>query len=584
MKRSTIVIAAGLLSTFVAAAQEPPRYEAFLGYTYVRANQFNQNLGLAQSIGGFSMNGGSGQFIYNFSKWIGVVADFGAVHKGNVGIINAENTTAFTLFGPRVYFRKGRFSPFGEVLFGAVYREVSKEVNGVTNLDTPFLPVVYPSNLFPGPDAQVTARISTSENAFAMEAGGGLDYRISKHFSYRPVEVDYVLTRFPSLSTGTRQNQSSISASTGIIFAFGGEKAAVMPQAMKACPDGSSVPAGQPCPKTNLSLNLSAAATEVCPGEAVNVTPSLTGAKLSMVGFQWSVNGQNVSQGPNFTFETEGKQPGTYTIKAMAGGPQFNTASAETNITVKAYVAPSATVNASPMQIYSGDKSTVSASCSGQCGGPLKAPTFSASEGSIEGDQFDSSTVSFDGSNNAEQRKTVTITASCADDKNVGTGTAQIEVIKKATIAPIRLHDILFSRDSARVNNCGKRVLLEQLRSYYERDTGGSVVLVGHQTSDEKPTNLSDQRALNAAAVVSAGSGICMSIPASQVQVSAPGTDQNGVDFDPGFCESSVPKSAESEQRRVVVWFVPSGGQMPTSVTNMQPASSLSVSSLGCPK
>ena len=54
-----------------------------------------------------------------------------------------------------------------------------------------------------------------------MKAGGGLDYRLGKHFSLRPVEVDYVLTRFPSLLTGTRQNQNSIAASAGIIFTFG---------------------------------------------------------------------------------------------------------------------------------------------------------------------------------------------------------------------------------------------------------------------------------------------------------------------------------------------------------------------------
>ena len=54
-----------------------------------------------------------------------------------------------------------------------------------------------------------------------MEAGGGLDYRISKYFSVRPVEVDDVLTRFPSLSLGTRENQSSIKGSAGVVFTFG---------------------------------------------------------------------------------------------------------------------------------------------------------------------------------------------------------------------------------------------------------------------------------------------------------------------------------------------------------------------------
>jgi hypothetical protein len=144
VKKSITLIAVVLLFALVGAAQEPPRYEAFLGYTYVRANQFNQNAGLGQSIGGFDMNGGTGQFIYNFNKWISGVGDFGAVYKPNIGIVNATNTTAFTFFGPRLSYRKHRFSPFGEVLFGAAYRFLSTQVNVLTGPGTPVVPVATP--------------------------------------------------------------------------------------------------------------------------------------------------------------------------------------------------------------------------------------------------------------------------------------------------------------------------------------------------------------------------------------------------------------------------------------------------------
>jgi hypothetical protein len=151
----------------VAAATELARYEAF-GSTYVRANQFNQNIRLGQAIGGFDMYG---------------------------GIVSASKTAAFTFAGPRLYFRKGRFSPFGEVFLGAAYRHISTGV-AVTDPTTPSLQVANPSSLFPGPNAQVYARLTTTQNAFAMEAGGGgLDYRISKYFSVRRMEVGYVLTQ-----------------------------------------------------------------------------------------------------------------------------------------------------------------------------------------------------------------------------------------------------------------------------------------------------------------------------------------------------------------------------------------------------
>jgi hypothetical protein len=54
-----------------------------------------------------------------------------------------------------------------------------------------------------------------------MKVGGGLDWRFNKHFGFKPVEVNYVLTRFPNLSTGDRSNQNSIAASAGFLFTWG---------------------------------------------------------------------------------------------------------------------------------------------------------------------------------------------------------------------------------------------------------------------------------------------------------------------------------------------------------------------------
>jgi len=222
MTQSTTLIAAGLLSAFAAGATDIPKYEAFLGYTYVRANQFNQNTGLGKTIGGFDMNGGSVQFIYNFNKSFSFVADVGAVAKQNVGIINADDTTTFYLFGPRLSYRNhSRFTPYAQILFGGATRAVSRQLDVFTSGNNPVFPVVAPHDLFPGDNLEITAQVSATQTAFAMAVGGGLDWRLGKHFSFRPVAVDYVLTRFPSLLTGNNQNQNSIRASAGIIFTFG---------------------------------------------------------------------------------------------------------------------------------------------------------------------------------------------------------------------------------------------------------------------------------------------------------------------------------------------------------------------------
>jgi hypothetical protein len=222
MKKSITLIGTLVLFALVASATDFPKYETYVGYTYVRANQFNQNTGLGQTIGGFDMEGGSFQFIYNFNKRVSFVADIGAVTKQNVGIINADNTTTFYLFGPRVSYRNhSRFTPYAQIVFGGATRAVSRQLDVLTGSNIPVFPVATPTNLFPGADTEITAQVSATQTAFAMAVGGGLDIRLGKRFSFRPVSVDYVLTRFPSLSTGDNQNQNSIRAGAGIIFAFG---------------------------------------------------------------------------------------------------------------------------------------------------------------------------------------------------------------------------------------------------------------------------------------------------------------------------------------------------------------------------
>jgi hypothetical protein len=244
-KYFTINVLVLLFAVVAAATDEVPRYEAFLGFQYVRANQFNQNTGLGTAIGGFSMYGGDGQFIYNFNKWISGVIDAGAVNKPNVAVpglivnpggpllppgatlsvldVGVQNTTAFTYGGPRIYFRMHKFAPFGQVLVGAAYRHLSTGVTALTSATTPIVPVVNPAGLFPGPLTLISGQLTNVNNAFSMRIGGGLDYRLNKHLGIRAVEVDYILTRFPNLSNGFRENQNSIAASAGVIFTFGAQ-------------------------------------------------------------------------------------------------------------------------------------------------------------------------------------------------------------------------------------------------------------------------------------------------------------------------------------------------------------------------
>ena len=60
---------------------------------------------------------------------------------------------------------------------------------------------------------------SDSNNTFAMAIGGGVDFKVSHRFSIRPLQVDYLMTRFTELGLGA-QNQYNLRVSSGVVFRF----------------------------------------------------------------------------------------------------------------------------------------------------------------------------------------------------------------------------------------------------------------------------------------------------------------------------------------------------------------------------
>src|SRR5689334_11579799 len=159
MQRLISTIGTFALVIGIAAAQEGPRAGAYLGYEYVRFNS-------ATNVPAFSANGAGGQFIYNFNRWLGGVADLGAVHNGNLEGYHLDNTFMNFLFGPRVSLTKrSRFKPYLQVLWGGVYATSSAQINAV--VATPHAGINGP--LFPGDS--VTARLRASQTAFAMTTG-----------------------------------------------------------------------------------------------------------------------------------------------------------------------------------------------------------------------------------------------------------------------------------------------------------------------------------------------------------------------------------------------------------------------------
>jgi hypothetical protein len=207
-----------LLSVTTAFAQDYPKMETYLGYTFLRGNS-------ATNIPAFSTNGGGGQFEYNFTKWIGFVADIGATHNGNIGGIHLDSTFTDYVFGPRVNIRYSRLVPFAHIMWGAMHAGTSIRVNAI-----PY-PPPSPSNpiYIPGvgndtnPSTPVTLRAVASQTAFAMPVGGGLDIKINKMISFRPVELDYFLTRLQNIRDLNDRNQHNLRYMAGVNFTFGAQ-------------------------------------------------------------------------------------------------------------------------------------------------------------------------------------------------------------------------------------------------------------------------------------------------------------------------------------------------------------------------
>ena len=95
-----------------------------------------------------------------------------------------------------------------------------------------------------------------------------------------------------------------------------------------------------------------------------------------------------------------------------------------------------------------------------------------------------------------------------------------------------RLDDVVYPNLSARVNNCGKRLLLEELTPMLRNDPGAKVVLIGHRDAKERgraAQTLDTKRVINAAAVLSAGKGICPSLDVSRNTLSAILNERAGI-------------------------------------------------------
>src|SRR5580704_3974960 len=206
--RSVLIAGVVMLTGLAAMAQDAPKFEAAIDYSYAR---YTASHNFASS---YSLNGGGGELDYNFTKYLGIKGDFQG-YGSNTQRFTAPAGSAvcplgcsaniqgnlFTyLFGPQIGIRTGKIRPYGQVLLGGAHSNVYGNLGLVSG-------VVFSK--------------APSGNSFALAAGGGVDIAInhSGTIAFRPAEIDYLYTRF---NNSASSGQNSFQYKAGVVFNFGG--------------------------------------------------------------------------------------------------------------------------------------------------------------------------------------------------------------------------------------------------------------------------------------------------------------------------------------------------------------------------
>lgn len=183
MRKLLFVLGAVLLTGFLPSAAHA-QVEIFGGYSYMRPSITYTEacpgpvcpvVTTHPNFNGWELTG------VLTHHWIGLAADLSGEYGTAAGVSTHINTY---LFGPQLRL-PGPVSPFAHVLVG-----IADQKFGST--------FVLPS----------------SRSSIAAAAGAGIDIHVAPFVSFRPIQLDYVVTRFGS---GT---QSQPRASAGLVLHF----------------------------------------------------------------------------------------------------------------------------------------------------------------------------------------------------------------------------------------------------------------------------------------------------------------------------------------------------------------------------
>jgi len=180
-----LVFTANGAAPLLRAQDQPSKMELYGGYDYVRFNVHTNVIGQPPSQT-FNANGGGGQLVYNVNEWLGVLGDVGG-YWATSSTSRAAGAAIPYLFGPRLDFRRRVVTPFAQVLLGGVATSSGIQTSGW-------------------------------QDHFAMTGGGGIDVKVSKQLSIRPIQAEYFITKIPD---GLNNQQNNFRFSAGVAWLIG---------------------------------------------------------------------------------------------------------------------------------------------------------------------------------------------------------------------------------------------------------------------------------------------------------------------------------------------------------------------------
>ena len=188
-----------LLATSYGIAQDYPKLELAAGYSYGSVD--TQGYGTQRDAQGWS-----GSFVANMRRWVGLEAEVSDRRQNlNFGFNGTPLTVNANYYsfvgGPRFAHRFGKVTPFVHGLFG---------------LDR------SPGYAYTVYDASTGTSQTPYVSGFASVAGGGMDFVVNRHVSFR-TQSDYFFTHHLITLSSTPNN---FRVQAGIVFTFGGSESA----------------------------------------------------------------------------------------------------------------------------------------------------------------------------------------------------------------------------------------------------------------------------------------------------------------------------------------------------------------------